>query len=335
MGIFTTLDANDIKAALAAYDLALIDFHGVTEGTVNTYYRLDTDRGLYYLRIDERGDENAVRNELNLLSFLRDLSVPHVVTTTDGRAYLSVHGKPALLFEPLSGGPVHARSAAQYAEIGAWLATLHAVSIPKDLPLHRFHPQALQTIYHALRDALTGRYTEAQKTADALFAGGWQTYTFADLPQALIHADMFEENLLFENGALSGVLDFEAAGRGPRLLDLAITIQALCFDVEKKAFNVKAAQALVTAYKNTIPLEDAERQAWPQMLAYSALRFLVTRLKDFELSGLTPEKGHWPKTGYWKDYREYLDHLRDLDRLHCLIQNHVPVKRRRAPFPLG
>ena len=324
MGVFTTLSHDDILSVLSHYPpCRLIQITGVPEGTVNTYYRLTTDTGLFYLRIDERGDELAVVHELALLDRLAGHLIPQAHRTTDGKSYRLVKGKPAILFSPLSGAALGLAEWTPdcFVQMGKWLGTMHSVAIPADLFPHRFNPQYLFTIWERLQTQIK----TLSPTADALlrdfFSCGWEAYTFPALPQRIIHADLFPENILFEKKEkmwyLSGVLDFEAAGRGPRLLDLAISLHALCFDIDRGAFHIDHARALTRAYLDTacdhMPLTRDERQAWPGLLRYGAVRFLITRLNDFELS---PTKN---KHEMRKDYREYLDHLACLPALTALV----------------
>lgn len=315
MGIFTVLEHHDLEAILAPYGLVLRHAEGVFAGTVNTYYCLDTDKGVFYLRIDERGDEAAVQDELALLEALRTLSVPLPVRTRNNELWVHCEKKPAILFTALPGAPIPVEELgkAELTQIGNWLTRLHSVPIPASLPLHRFHPKRLFEIYTHIAAESKKRAPEATRLIDELIAKGSDWYRFAALPERVIHADLFSENLHFSDHKLVGVLDFEAAGRGPRLLDLAITIQALCFDLHKNRFDRVKATALSKAYLQHISPSEEEKNAWPELLRYSALRFLITRLKDFEFSNIEPHEG------LWKDYREYLAHFADLSSLHRML----------------
>lgn len=315
MGIFTVLDHHRLEALLAPYSLLLRHAEGVRTGTVNTYYRLDTDKGVFYLRIDERDDEQAVKDELTLLEALRTLSVPLPVRTRNNELWVHCEKKPAILFTALPGVPIPVEELgkAELTQIGNWLTRLHSVPILTSLPLHRFHPKRLFEIYKRIAAQSKKGAPEAARLIDDAIAKGSDWYRFAALPERLIHADLFSENLHFLDRKLVGILDFEAAGRGPRLLDLAITIQALCFDLRKNRFDRVKATALSKAYLQHISPSEEEKTAWPELLRYSALRFLITRLKDFELSDLKPHEG------LWKDYREYLAHFKDLSALHHIL----------------
>ena len=302
--------------------MRLIEASGVSAGTVNTYYRVKTDRGVFYLRIDERGDVGAVEREVALLQYLEHLAVPHPFATRSHSFYSLFNDKPALLFSPIPGHPISTDhlTPIHLKQIGAWLAELHRVRITANFFEHRFHATyLLDTLYPRIAQEINTQHKDAalclkEHLTEHMNQNISVDYRFDTLPQSIIHADMFEENLHFEQDTLIGVLDFEAAGRGPRLLDLAITLQALCFDVSTQKFKLAHAGALTHAYLDSTVITVDEIRAWPKLLTYSALRFLITRLHDFEIS---PIKTSQPLP---KDYREYIGHLNALRDLYALVR---------------
>lgn len=321
MGIFTLLTTEDLATILQSFGLQLVNASGVPAGSVNTYYKIQAKKEgdslhSYYLRIDERRDEDAVKRELEVLSLIYTLNVPRPLKTLAETLYIQFRDKPAILFSSLSGSHIgtDTLSLEALAQVGQWLGGLHCISIPRNFPLHRFHPEYLFSLYTSLRDKIAEKAPTAFAQIEKSFNEGWQRFSFSNLPEAIIHADLFADNLLFDEAhQLSGVLDFEAAGRGPRLLDLAIALQALCFNLERKQFDLDRATTLGRAYLGLITPTQEEIRAWPDSLTYSALRFLITRLKDFELGD------NRDKQNDYRDYRDYLEHLRDLPRLHSLL----------------
>jgi len=318
MGVFTRLDERQIAAALADYGLTATAVVGVPEGSVNTWYRVDALGGRYFLRLDERDDVAAVDAELRVLDALAGMSVPRVVPARDGRRVTSVAGKPCLLFEALHGAS-HAAcelTAAQLSALGRTVAAMHAAPVPPGLAPHRFYPRRVyESLYLPVRERVVAEHPEAAAALAAAFAGGWEPYAFEGLPRAIVHGDLFADNVLFERDAVTGVLDFEAAGVGPRLFDVAVAVHALCFDVAARTFEGERARALVDGYRAETALTAAEVAAWPEVLRYAGQRFLVTRLRDFEMRPGARE------AGTWKDYREYLDHLGALDVVVGLVES--------------
>jgi homoserine kinase type II len=317
MGVFTRLDERQIEAALADYGLAPTAVAGVPEGSVNTWYRVETAGGRYFLRLDERDDLGAVDAELRLLDALAGMVVPRIVRSRDGRAVTSLAGKPCLVFEALHGTAHLARelSVVQLAALGRAVAAMHAVPVTEAMAPHRFHPQRVyEALYLPVRERVVAEHPDAGRLLDGVFARGWEAYAFRALPQAIVHGDLFADNVLYAGDAVVGVIDFEASGVGPRLFDLAVAVHALCFDGAARGFEVARARALVDGYRAGVTLTAGEVAAWPEMLRYAGARFLVTRLRDFEMRPGARE------AGTWKDYREYVDHLRAVDAVAGLLR---------------
>ena len=123
------------------------------------------------------------------------------------------------------------------------------------------------------------------------------------LPQGVIHADLFPDNVFFENGKLSGIIDFYFACNDAFAYELAICLNAWCFDAGTWTFNADKARALMTAYQSVRPLTDGEKAALPVLARGSALRFLLTRTYDW--LNRTPDALVTPK-----DPTEYVAKLR-------------------------
>lgn len=314
MGVFTPLSDDELRALLARFGVDPLAAQGVAGGSVNTYYRVESARGRFFLRVDERADARAVAHEVALLARIADVPVPRPQRALDGAWWTFYGAKPVLLFEALPGDalPSDALSAAQLAALGGAMAAMHRAD-PTGLAPHRFHPRALVEDHYApLRDRVRAERPDAAAALDAIFHDGWARYEFAALPRAIIHADLFADNLHFEGDALTGVLDFEAAGEGPRLLDLAIAAHALCFDVARSAFTPWRVAALVGAYRARASATEGERAAWRDALTYGAARFLFTRVRDFELAANAAAQNER------RDYREFLARLRALDEVGAL-----------------
>ena len=133
-----------------------------------------------------------------------------------------------------------------------------------------------------------------------------QNYLEGKLPKGIIHGDLFPDNLFFKGEKVVAVLDFEAAGRGKFIFDLATAVNALCFD--RDGYDLKRFESLITGYESLRPLSLAEWDAFPNELRLSALRFTVTRLRDFFLNPVDENQR------VDKDFREFYERLRILRR---------------------
>ena len=305
MGRFTHLNEPTLNALLARFGVTPVSTTPVDAGSVNTYVRVDDRSSTYYLRVDERADAAAVRHELAILARITAPPVPRVVPTLDGEAFTHHGDKPVLLFTALPGVsvPWAALNPAHLATLGRAIAALHTAD-PRGLGPHRFHPQALYGAHYLPMRALIQRERpDIGAALEEVFDGGWAPYALPALPRAIVHADLFVDNLHFD-GDTCGLLDFEAAGEGPRALDLAVALHALCFDVSAETFMLPRVDALLEAWRAVHPPTEAERAAWPALLTFGAARFLFTRVRDFDLG---PGASSQPVR---KDPRDFLKALR-------------------------
>jgi homoserine kinase type II len=106
---------------------------------------------------------------------------------------------------------------------------------------------------------------------------------YAALPAGAIHADLFRDNVMFENGRLTGFFDFYFAGVDSWLFDIAVCLNDWAIDLDSGAHDAERASAFLRAYSGIRPLAAAERQLLPAMLRAGALRFWISRLWDFHL----------------------------------------------------
>ena len=213
-----------------------------------------------------------------------------------------MNGKPASLVSCLPGRDVSAPSVAQCARVGEMLAAMHLAG----------------SSYHATMANPRGpswwRATAAEvmpflATADRSLLADELTfqshYRFDDLPRDVIHADLFRDNVLFNDSTIGGVIDFYFACNDALLYDVAITVNDWCITPERTV-DCKRAQALLDGYRALRPFTVVERNAWPVMLRAGALRFWVSRLQDF----------HLPRPGE-------LTHAKDPTHFRHLLANHV------------
>src|SRR5262249_1119514 len=133
-----------------------------------------------------------------------------------------------------------------------------------------------------------------------------RNYLESKLPKGIIHGDLFQDNLIVKGEKVVAVLDFEAASRGKFIFDLATAVDALCFESEQ--YNLKRFEALIAGYESLRALSLAEWDAFPNELRFSALRFTVTRLRDFFLNPVDEQ------VRVNKDFREFYERLRILRR---------------------
>lgn len=286
MSVYTRIEPEQLEAFLADYHVGdLRDYRGISEGITNTNYFVDTSGGHWVLTVFERLTPQELPFFLELMDHLAARGVPsaHPVTRRDGGFLSTLAGKPAALVYRLEGASEEAPSATQCASLGAVLADMHHAATS----FRREHPNARDLAWaRATRERLAARLDPdslAMLDDELAFQVG-RDYTA--LPRGIIHADLFRDNVLFDDDTVSGLIDFYYACTDCLLFDLAVVCNDWCLDGDGHVLESHW-RALSAAYARHRPFTDAERAAWPAMLRAAALRFWVSRLDDY----------HFPRDG--------------------------------------
>jgi homoserine kinase type II len=311
MAVYTILDRKTLVEVTESYALGrLVKSTGVPAGSVNTHYLLETQKGKFFLKIEEVKSVPEVQRELDLLLFLRaqGLCCPQPLADRQGHYLHKCGGKTVSLYYPLPGNslseaqltPLHLE------KVGRVLASLHLLGQGYNQePENRFSPERVMTLYQGVREQLPGYFKHLTSVLDDEVAHQ-QQYLEDKLPKGVIHGDLFADNLLFRRDKLVGVLDFEAACYGKFLYDLATAVNALCYNDGR--YLIERFKALLNGYQSVRILSLAEWDVFPTELRFSALRFTVTRLKDFFLRPM--DNGARVN----KDFREFFERLQILRR---------------------
>ncbi len=288
MAVYTDVTDEELADFLAAYDVgAAISFKGIAEGVENSNFMLETGAGRFILTVYERrvsGDDLPFF--LGLMEWLAARGYPSAAPVADrsGAALGRLRGKPAALVAFLPGLSVRRPTANHCREAGEGLGWLHrsaegfagrrrnTLGQPTWSPM--FAP--LVAAAEALKPGLA-RTIEAD--LDHL-AQQWPK----SLPQGIVHADYFPDNVFFERGRFAGTIDFYFACTDALAYDLAVALNAWCFDIDG-GFNVTAARAFIDGYQRRRRLTEEERAALPILSHGAAMRFFLTRLHDW---GATP-----------------------------------------------
>lgn len=308
MAVYTEVSDEELNAFVAGYDIGeVISFKGVAEGVENSNYMLRTDAGdgTYFLTLyEKRVAPGDLPFFIGLMEYLagRGISCPLPVHARDGQALRTLAGRPAAIVTFLDGVSVRRPRSQHCAGLGDGLARLHLAGA--DFPMQRPNALSVGQWRPLFLRCAAGADTVAAGLAAELEAelreleNNWPE----NLPAGIIHADAFPDNVFFLHDRLSGFIDFYFACNDTLAYDVAICLNAWCFEADG-AFNVTKARAMLAAYQAVRPLSAAEMAALPLLARGSALRFLLTRLHDW----LFPVGGALVKP---KDPLEYLKKLR-------------------------
>lgn len=306
MAVYTEVTDDDVAAFLAAYDLGeVVSLKGIAEGVENSNYLLSTTRGSYILTLyEKRVDRNDLPYFIGLMEHLaaRGIKCPTPIRGRDGQALRELCGRPAAIVTFLEGLWPKRITPRHCELLGGALAEMHLAG--RDFPMYRRNDLSLGGWRKLLDDCRDRADEVAPGLAGELEAelGALTQAWPSDLPEGVIHADLFPDNVFFRGDALSGFIDFYFACNDFLAYDLAVCLNAWCFEADD-AFNATKARRMLQAYRRVRPLSEAELEALPLLARGSALRFLLTRLFDW----LNHPEGAFVAP---KDPLEYLRKLR-------------------------
>jgi homoserine kinase type II len=311
MAIYTLLNKKEIAKIADEFVLGdVVSYSGIKNGSVNTHYLIETKRGRYFAKIDEVKSELEVKQELDLLFHLKKqgLQCLQPLKSKTGRHYLEVQGKCVTISRYLDGVelPVESLNATHLETLGHALANLHLIgrSYKKGID-NRFGFNRIAAIYREVRRQLPSHLKNIVRVIDDEFSY-LENYLDNNLPKGIIHGDLFPDNVKFKGNRLVGIMDFEAACRGKLIYDLATAVNALCFFDDR--YQIDRFEPLISGYESLRPLSLPEWDSFPNELRFSALRFTVTRIKDFYLHKVEENQR------IYKDFKEFYDRLLILRR---------------------
>jgi homoserine kinase type II len=284
MAVYTEVSDDDLAQFIASYDLgALLSYKGIAEGVENTNYLVHTEKGPYFLTLYEKRVAPAdLPFFLGLMEHLAKAGIncPTPVRDAEGRSLRTLAGRPAALVTFLEGVWIRRPQPRHCWAVGQAMARLHLAG--QSFQLQRANalgPPGWRPLY--------GRFqARAEEVAPGLAATVEQELDYLDsnwptgLPHGVIHADLFPDNVFFLGDALSGLIDFYFACNDALAYDIAVTLNAWCFESDH-AYNVTKGQALLKGYQSARTLTAQEREALPRLARGAALRFLLTRAYDW------------------------------------------------------
>jgi homoserine kinase type II len=284
MAVYTDVTAEDLARFLAGYAIGeLLAYKGIAEGVENSNFLVHTSTGNFILTLyEKRVAEDDLPFFLGLMEHLaaRGLNCPQPVKNKQGGMLGRVAGRPAAVVTFLDGMWIRRPNAGHCAAVGEALANLHLDGA--DFPMKR--PNALSVenwrplFEHAgargdsVRPGLCNEIVRELDVLEKAWPRG--------LPEGVIHADLFPDNVFFLGDRLSGLIDFYFACTDTLAYDVAVCLNAWCFEPDH-AYNVTKGRALLKGYGRVRALNEAERAALPMLARGAAMRFLLTRLVDW------------------------------------------------------
>lgn len=277
MSVYTKISKQELEQFLSNYNMqALVSYHGIQAGTVNSNYFVNTSDKQFVLTIFETLANSQINFYLQLTDFLSQHKIPcpNPIYDITNQVINSLQNKPAVLFPKLSGQTLEQVTTDHCQQIAQTIAKMHLLTnnyktVQKNYFGNDWLKKTIDIILPKLNSSQCKLLTNAVNIQTS--------FDFKLCPKGIIHADIFRDNVLFTNNKLTGIIDFYFACTDIYLLDLAILINDWCFDNDQQ-FDQEKSEAIITSYEKIRPLSESEHAMWKQALFVSTLRFWVSRL---------------------------------------------------------
>jgi len=284
MAVYTDVTTDDLSNFLSGYDIGdLLSYKGIAEGVENSNFLVHTSRGHFILTLyEKRVAEADLPFFIALMEHLagRGINCPQPVKNRGGGMLGRIAGRPAAIVTFLDGLWIRRPGPGHCAAVGEALAHLHLAG--GDFRMRRENALSLQ--------AWRPLYEQAGPRGDSVKPGLCEEISRElnvlernwpkGLPDGVIHADLFPDNVFFLGDRLSGLIDFYFACTDTLAFDVAVCLNAWCFEADH-AYNVTKGRALLKSYARVRELRVDELDAFPMLARGAAMRFLLTRLVDW------------------------------------------------------
>ena len=285
MAVYTQISIDELNVFLSKYNIDNInEFSGIKGGTSNSNYLLTADNKKFILTIfEERTNQENLPFYFDLMNHLNahDIKCPEVIKDKQGNFSNSIKQKHAVITSFLTGSSLEKIKPIHCSNLGLTIAKMHNAS--EKLNIKRENElgfDKLGIIIEKLKTYKEHIDDEKLKFIEDEFLFLSREIN-KDLPSGIIHADLFPDNIFFEENNLTGIIDFYFSCNDFYAYEIAICLNAWCFEDSNNEFNPTKAKYLLGSYNQERKFSNEEVEALPLLARASALRYLLTRLLDF------------------------------------------------------
>ena len=287
MAVYTKLSENNLKDFFSKYNLGkLLKFQGIQEGIENSNYFVKTDSGKFILTVyEKRVEEKDLPFFMGLMKniFNENFPSPEPIINKNGNYITEIFGKKAAVVSFLEGTSKKNLTPGNCHEVGIYTAKLHMIT--KNLNIKRTNRLSVNSwrlIYRKIQRDCSKIYPDLTKIIERnleIIEDKWPK----NIPRGIIHADLFPDNIFFKGNKLTGIIDFYFSCYDFYALEIAICLNALCFEGKNKnlSFNVTKAKKLIDGYSSIRKLTEEEKESLKILCHGAAMRFLLTRVFDY------------------------------------------------------
>ncbi len=287
MAVYTKLSENNLKDFFSKYNLGkLLKFQGIQEGIENSNYFVKTDSGKFILTVyEKRVEEKDLPFFMGLMKniFNKNFPSPEPIINKNGNYITEIFGKKAAVVSFLEGASKKNLTPDNCYEVGIYTAKLHMIT--KNLNIKRTNRLSVNSwrlIYRKIQRDCSKIYPGLTKIIERnleVIEDKWPK----NIPRGIIHADLFPDNIFFKGNKLTGIIDFYFSCNDFYAFEIAICLNALCFEGKNKnlSFNVTKAKKFIDGYSSIRKLTEEEKESLKILCHGAAMRFLLTRVFDY------------------------------------------------------
>jgi len=287
MAVYTKLSKDELNDFFSMYDLGkLLNYKEIKEGIENTNYFIKTEKNNFILTLyEKRVEEKDLPFFIGLMKNLYDKKFPspEPIINRNGNYISEVAKKKSAVVSFLDGSSKKTLSPNDCYQVGLSAAQLHLIT--KDLNLKRENKLSVQSwrrIYDNVKNDCSKINEKLPRIIEKNLSEIEKNWP-KDIPSGIIHADLFPDNIFFTNDKISGIIDFYFSCNDFYAFEIAICLNALCFEGknENLSFNVTKAKKFIDGYSSVRNLSDKEKNSLKILCKGAAMRFLLTRVFDY------------------------------------------------------
>ena len=287
MAVYTKLTEKDLNNFFLKYNLGkVLNHEGIKEGIENTNYSIKTEKGNFILTLyEKRVDEKDLPFFIGLMRNLYDKNFPspEPIINKNGNYISEISGKKAAVVSFLEGSSKKILTPDDCHQVGINSAKLH--SITKNLASKRENKLSINSwrkIYSKVKKDCSKIHPDLTNVVEKNLNEIEKNWP-ENIPSGIIHADLFPDNIFFKNDHLSGIIDFYFSCNDFYAFEIAICLNALCFEGKKEnlSFNVTKAKKFIDGYSSIRKLNEKEKESLKILCQGAAIRFLLTRVFDY------------------------------------------------------
>ena len=287
MAVYTKLSESEIKDFFSKYNLGkLLNYRGIKEGIENTNYFTEAEKGKFILTIyEKRVEEKDLPFFISLMKNIYDKNFPspEPIINKNGSYISEILKKKAAIISFIDGNTKKNLSPDECYQVGTYAAKLHQIT--KKLNIKRENKLSVNS-WREIYNKVGKNCTKIDKNLPEIIEKNLNDIEKnwpKNIPSGIIHADLFPDNIFFKKNKLSGIIDYYFACHDFYAFEIAICLNALCFEGSKEnlSFNVTKATKFINGYSSIRKLTDEEKNSLIILCKGAAIRFLLTRVFDY------------------------------------------------------